>query len=61
MELIIKGRKPNSPLMGCQMLENNKSTKELLPSISVDLNKRPKNKMNGNIKMTTRQIIIQIK
>jgi hypothetical protein len=61
MELIINGRKPNSPFMGRQLLENNKSTSEWLPKIIVDLKRRPKNKMNGRVMITTRQMIIQLK
>ena len=61
MELIINGRKPNSPFIGRQLLENNKSTREWLPNIMDDLYKRPKNKMNGKVMITTRQMVIQLK
>jgi hypothetical protein len=61
IELTIKGRKPYSPLIGCQMLEKSKSTRELLLKIRVDLNKRPKNKIKGSTMITTRQMVIQLK
>jgi hypothetical protein len=60
-ELMMNGRKPYSPLMGRQLLENNNFITEWLSSIRVDLNSKPKNKINGRIITTIRQTVIHPK
>jgi hypothetical protein len=60
-ELMMNGRKPYSPLMGRQLLENNNFIREWLSRIRVDLNSKPKNNINGRIITTIRLTVIQAK